>query len=183
MWIDILYILVIIIAIVNGYKNGFIGAVLSTFGVIIGLAAALKMSAVIAKMLGEHTSVNAKWLPFIAFALVFLLVMLGVKILIKAIETTMSTLMIGWANRIMGMLLYAFIYTAFFSVAIFYYITVSSRNIAELSSRSLILPMVIDFAPWILDTLSGILPFLKSSFEELQEFFGNWSHKLESQVD
>lgn len=181
MWIDILYIIVIISAIYNGYKNGFVGAVLSTIGIFIGIAAAIKMSVVVIHFLSGNTSLNAKWLPFIAFLLVFLLVMLAVRLLSKMIEAALSTLMMGWLNKTLGMLLYAFIYTAFFSVVVAYFITVSNINFSELSSRSLILPMLLELGPWILDLLSEILPFLKNSYEELQEFFGNWSTRIHSE--
>lgn len=180
MWIDIIYIIILAIAILNGYKNGFVGAILSTIGVVIGLAAALKLSVVLVRYLSENTNLDARWLPFIAFILVFLGVMLVVKLISKVIETALSTLMMGWLNKTLGMLLYAFIYTVFYSVAICYFISISKINIVELSTRSFILPVLLELGPWTLDFMSSILPFLKSSFQELQEFFGNWSSEIEN---
>ena len=71
--IDIIFAIIIIIACIKGYQKGLIIAVFSIIAFIIGLAAALKLSAVVAGWLNGQANISAKWLPFISFALVFLL--------------------------------------------------------------------------------------------------------------
>ena len=70
--IDIIFAILIIIAIFKGLRRGFIVAVFSIIGFIVGLAAALKLSALVAVYLQNSIAVAGKWLPFISFALVFI---------------------------------------------------------------------------------------------------------------
>jgi membrane protein required for colicin V production len=48
MIIDIIFLLLMIFAVMKGMRNGFVVAVFSFLGIIIGLAAAMKFSTVVA---------------------------------------------------------------------------------------------------------------------------------------
>ena len=72
MVIDFFFCLLIIMAIIKGFRRGFIVAIFSFFAVIIALAAAMKLSVVTANWIGKTSNTNSAWLPFIAFALVFI---------------------------------------------------------------------------------------------------------------
>ena len=76
MFIDIIGLILLVWATFKGLRNGFVVAVFSFLAFIIGLAAALKLSAVAAEYLGSNISIGERWLPFIAFALVFFVVVL-----------------------------------------------------------------------------------------------------------
>ena len=79
MVIDILCILLLIIATFKGLSKGLIIAVFSFAAFMIGLAAALKLSAVVANYLREHLKTDSSWLPVLSFVIVFI----GVAILIR----------------------------------------------------------------------------------------------------
>jgi hypothetical protein len=68
-----------ILAVIKGLRNGFVVAVFSFLAIIIGLAAAMKLSTAVAGWLKDSTSISAAWLPFLSFALV----MVGVVFLIR----------------------------------------------------------------------------------------------------
>ena len=87
MLVDIIYLVLIVAAIFKGYSRGLIVAVFSIIALIVGLAAALKLSAVVSSYLGEATSISAKWLPFISFAVVFIAVIFLIRMLAKIIES------------------------------------------------------------------------------------------------
>ena len=53
MIIDLIFAVVIVLAIFKGYQRGLIVGLFSLVAVIIGLAAAMKLSAVVAKYIGE----------------------------------------------------------------------------------------------------------------------------------
>ena len=79
MLIDIIFLVIIIIAAIRGIQRGFIVAIFSVIAIIIGLAAAMKLSTVAADYLDDSVSVSAKWLPVISFIVVFLLFTLVVS--------------------------------------------------------------------------------------------------------
>ena len=74
MIIDIIFVILIVLALIQGYRRGLIVAVFSLISIIVGLAAAIKLSAVVANHLGHAVKVSDKWLPVISFAIVFIAV-------------------------------------------------------------------------------------------------------------
>ena len=70
MWVDILTGTILIIALLKGYKNGFIRALISFFSLLIGLIVAFQFAGWVASQLKEHTKIASHWLPFISFILV-----------------------------------------------------------------------------------------------------------------
>ena len=120
MLIDLIFAALMMMAIFKGYQKGLIIAVFSIIAFILGLAAALKLSALVADYLKDSIHVSAKWLPFIAFALVFFAVVILVRLGAKLIEKAFQVVMLGWVNRIGGILLYAALYIIILSIFIFY---------------------------------------------------------------
>lgn len=120
MIIDILYLLVIIYAIFKGLSKGLVIAIFSILAFVIGIAAALKLSAVVANYLGTNTKIYSTWLPVLSFIIVFILVVILVRIGAKFIEKTFQLVMLGWLNKICGAIFYVLLYTLIFSVFLFY---------------------------------------------------------------
>src|ERR1700744_4387306 len=118
--IDIIYAILIILALFKGYRRGLIIAVFSFAGFIVGLAAALKLSVFVADHLKDSVNISAKILPFISFALVFIAAILLIHFGAKLIEKLFEMAALGWANKLGGILLYAILYTIIFSVFLFY---------------------------------------------------------------
>jgi membrane protein required for colicin V production len=107
MFIDIVFLLLMLLACVKGYSKGLIVALFSVVGFIAGLAAALKLSAYAAEKLSGTFNTSGKWLPVISFALVFLVVVVLVHLGAKLLQKSVEMVMLGWLNRIAGILLYA----------------------------------------------------------------------------
>ena len=74
MIIDFIFAVLIVLAVIKGFQKGLIVAVFSLLAFIVGLAAAMKLSAVVAGYLGQSIKVSEQWLPGIAFFIVFIIV-------------------------------------------------------------------------------------------------------------
>ena len=175
--IDIVFLILMIVAIVKGYQKGFIIALFSIIAYIVGIAVAVKLSATAAIYLQEHTTVSSKWLPVISFAVVFLIVVLLVKIGGKLIEKTFQMAMLGWANRLLGILLYVLLYTIIFSILLFYaekIHLVDASGIQTSKTYSYIQP----WGPRVIDQFGKIIPIFKGIFTELEHFFSGVSNKI-----
>ncbi len=120
MIIDLAFIIVMILALFKGMRKGFILGVFSLLAFIIGLAAALKFSALVAIYLQEKGMVATKWLPVLSFFLVFILVILLVGLGARLIKKTFQFAMLGWLNSLLGMFLYMIIYIIILSVILFF---------------------------------------------------------------
>lgn len=120
MILDLIFAVILILAAVRGYQRGLIVGIFSFIAIIIGLAAAIKLSAVVAGYIGETVKVSNEWLPIISFVVVFLIVVLLVRWGANVIQRTAEVAMLGWINRLGGMILYLAMYIAVFSVLLFY---------------------------------------------------------------
>ena len=112
--IDIIFFILILLAVYKGYRQGFIVSLFSIIALMVGLAAAMKLSAVTAGYLEGSINVSARWLPILSFVLVFLLAVFIVRLGAKAIEKTIELAMLGWINRLAGIILYFVLYTCVF---------------------------------------------------------------------
>src|SRR5258705_11763251 len=106
MTLDIIYAIIIVLAIFHGYRRGLIVGLFSLVAVIIGLAAAMKLSIVAGKYIGKVVKIPDQWLPIISFAIVFLLVVLLVRWGARVIQKAVEMIMLGWAIKIGGFLFY-----------------------------------------------------------------------------
>lgn len=175
--LDIIFAILIIVACVKGYQKGLIIAVFSVVAFIVGLAAALKLSAAVAGWLGTHSGINTKWLPLLSFAIVFFAVVLLVRLGAKAIEKTFQMAMLGWVNRIGGMFFYAVLYILIFSIFLFYAEKMHLLDAAAVQS-SQTYPFVQPWGPVVIDGFGKVIPVFKDMFTELETFFGDVSNKI-----
>lgn len=177
MIIDIVVAVILILAIIKGYRLGLIVALFSFLAFIIGLAAALKLSAVVADHLGKAIKVSDKWLPIISFAVVFLIVVLLVRLGAKFIQKTVELAMLGWVNRLGGILLYAGLYILIFSVLLFYADQLNFIK-QETKTESVTYNYIQPWSPKLMDGLGKIIPIFKGMFQDLEDFFDGVSKQV-----
>lgn len=177
MIIDIIFAVLIVLAIIQGYRRGFIVAIFSFIAIIIGLAAALKLSAAVANYLGHSVKISEKWLPIVSFAIVFIVVVLLVRLGARAIQRVTETMMLGWVNRLGGIILYVVIYTTVFSVVLFYANQIKLIR-PETMQASITYKSIQPFGPKAINGLAAVIPFFRDMFAELEKFFGNVSDKI-----
>ncbi len=171
MLIDIIFVLIIVLACFKGLSKGFIMAAFSVLGFIIGLAAALKLSAVVASKISVHTG-EAKWLPVLSFALVFIAVGILIRIVGKLIQKTFETVMLGWANRLAGLILYALLYSIIFSIFLFYAVQLHFISTATVAA-SVVYPFIQPLGPKVIEGLGTVIPWFKNMFAGLESFFSS----------
>ena len=177
MLIDLVFVALLVMAVIKGYTKGFIIAIFSLVALIVGVAAAMKLSAVAASWLGSSIHAGARWLPVIAFILVFVAVALLVRLGAKAIEKTVELAMLGWANRLAGILLYIVLYMVVLSIALFYaekIHLIADKTIADSKTYPFIQP----WGPKAMEGLGRIVPFFSNMFHELETFFATVSGKI-----
>lgn len=176
MIIDIAFIIVMIIAIFKGLSKGFIIGVFSLLAFIIGLAAAIKFSAVVAAYLLEKGMASTKWLPVLSFFLVFIVVILLVGLGGRLIKKTAQFAMLGWLDSLLGIFLYMIIYIIILSVILFFaekMILLKPHVITDSYTYKYIAP----WGPKVINNLGNIIPLFKDMFMQLQDFFDSLAKK------
>lgn len=170
MFLDLLFFILLISGIIKGYRKGLIIALFSVIAFIAGIAAALKFSAVASEKLAEHFTTLGKWLPLFSFLLVFIGVMIAINIIAKMLQNVVETLLLGWINRIGGMVFYVLLYCILFSVFLFYGTQMHIIN-ASLIENSQCYSKLYPLAPTIIDAIGQVIPLFKGTFTQLQEFY------------
>lgn len=170
MFIDIVFLLLMLIACFKGYSKGLIVALFSIIGFIAGLAAALKLSAFAAEKLSGTFNTSGKWLPLVSFLLVFIVVVILVNIGGKIVQKSVEMVLLGWANRIAGIVLYALLYSIFLSVFLFYAVQLHFIS-NETTSSSLIYAFIKPIGQMVINTMGTVIPWFKDVFAQLEHFF------------
>jgi membrane protein required for colicin V production len=163
-------------AIWKGYSRGFIIAVLSFLAIFIGLAAAIKFSVVVSGWLHNNTNIGTRWLPFISFLVVMIVIIILVRWIAGLLQATIELALLGWLNRLAGIVLYVAIYTMIYSIILFYAtqmgIIKTGTIHASVTNNSV--------EPWgrkSIDMLGSIIPVFKNMFLDLESFFGSLASK------
>jgi len=177
MAIDVIFSILMVFAVIKGYQKGLIVAVFSLIAFIIGLAAAMKLSTVVAGYIGKAVNVSDKWLPVISFILVFILVVLAVRWGAALLQKAVETVLLGWVNRIGGIIVYAVLYITIFSVVLFYSQQLKLLK-PEMINESKTWGFIQPWGPKAIDGFAVVIPFFKDMFRQLELFFGNISEQV-----
>lgn len=170
MLIDIITLILLLVAAFKGLRKGLIVAVFSFLAFVIGLAAALKLSTAMADYIGQNVEVSQRWLPFIAFIVVFLIVVLLIRLGARLLEGAVKMVMLGWLNRIGGMLFYVLIYFFIYSILLFYATQLELIK-PETIKASVTYDYIAPFGPKVMDIVGAVIPFFRDMFDELLQFF------------
>ncbi len=170
MLLDLIYAVILVLAILHGFRRGLVLGLFSLVAVIIGLAAAMKLSLVAGEYIGKVINISEEWLPVISFAVVFLVIVLLIRLGARAIEKTVEMVMLGWVNKIGGIIFYAAIYTIIFSVLLFYAEQMKLLQ-PETINKSVTWSFVQPWGPKVINGIGSIIPIFKDMFGELEKFF------------
>jgi membrane protein required for colicin V production len=164
MAIDIVALILLVMAIFKGLQRGLIVAIFSWIAFIAGLAAAIKLSAVVAVYLQQTTQVSSRWLPVLGFLLVFITVILVVRWAARLLKRAVNFVLLGWIDTLGGVLLY---------LTILFYATnlhvISQRVIASSITYHFVEP----WGPAVIEVIGKGIPFFKNMFSVLEKFFAH----------
>lgn len=168
--IDFIAIILLILAVWKGLRKGFIVAAFSFIAVFAGIAAAMKFSIVVTKWLIANTNISVQLLPFLSF----LIVMIGVGLLVRwtaaLIQKGAEMAMMGWLNRLGGIVFFVFLYGLLFSILLFYLVQTEIIKPESLST-SIAYKLLAPVGPGAVELLGKMIPFFRDMFEELKGLF------------
>ena len=176
MIIDIIFVVLLVLAIIKGFSRGLIVAVFSFVAFLVGMAAALKLSAVVAISLQEKANVTGSWLPVISFFLVFIAVVLAVRLGAKLLKKAVSMVLLGWVDTIGGIILYALLYLFIYSVILFYAANIGLISL-ETQKASVTFEYIQPLGPKVINGIGKVIPIFSNLFGQLSSFFDSASSK------
>jgi len=176
MIIDIIFVILLTIALWKGYSQGFIVAIFSFIAIFIGLAAAVKFSVVVSAWLHSNTNIGTRWLPFISFLAVIIIVIILVRWIAGLIQAGIEFAMLGWLNRLGGIVLYVALYIMVYSIILFYATQMGIIK-KETILTSVVYNIIEPWGPKSIDMLGNLVPVFKNMFQDLKDFFDSLASK------
>lgn len=171
MSIDVLFLLFMVLAVFRGIRHGFIISVCSALAIFVGLAAAIRLSASVAASVSPHSS--SRWLPVLTFLLIFLGVVVVVRLGARMAEKAVDLAMMGWLNKLAGVVLYAIIYTIMLSVVLFYAVQLHLVG-SKVMASSVTYPFIRPWGPVVIDEFGKFVPWFRGMFNRLEDFFSRF---------
>jgi len=117
-YFDIVTGILLILAIVKGFKNGLVIELASLAALVLGLFGAIKFSSITETYLIDH--INSSHIGLIAFIITFVLIVVGVHLVAKMVDKLVSAIALGMVNRVLGavfsLLKYAFIISVIMAI-------------------------------------------------------------------
>ncbi len=172
MAIDIILIIILAMACFKGYNRGLIVAIFSFLAIIIGLAAAMKFSVIVSGWLQNSTHISKQWLPFLSFLIVIIAVVILVRWVAGLIQKSVEVVMLGWLNRLGGIVFYVVLYVTIYSIVLFYATEINIIK-PETIQASKTYTVVEPFGPKAINALGYLVPVFKNIFTQLEAFFGS----------
>jgi membrane protein required for colicin V production len=162
--VDIVLIVFLLIGAFGGYREGFLSTLFSLLAIILGILAGFKLMGNAMLMLSSRFAINEKILPYVAFAVVFIVVIICVSLLGKLLKSSLEKTVLGSADPVAGAGL-GILKTAFMMSVVLWII--GSLNIEfpeHLTEDSWLYPNVQSFAPAVTSWVAEVFPVFSDLF-------------------
>ena len=170
MALDIIYALILLLALIHGYRKGIIHSIVSLLALIIGLLAAIRFSELAAVYIDKWFNVSGKYLPLIAFIAVFIGLYLLFRLLEQAMEGVFKLIKLHFINQMAGALVWGLVWTLLFSTILFYLNNMQLFS-EELKAESVTYEHIHGLAPDTFDLLGKVIPPMREAFDSLDTWF------------
>lgn len=171
MMLDIIGIALIVLFFVRGYMKGIIVAAFSILAIILGIVCSLKLSERFATFLADQHIITSGWCQLVSYLAIFIGIVLIVRLIAKAIESSLEMAMLGWVNRGIGGLLYAFMISVVWSTFLWIGTKMHIFNETTIMS-SKTYPYLSQLTPWLFQRIGKFWPMVTGIFHDLELFFG-----------
>ncbi|NDC76326.1 MAG: CvpA family protein [Chitinophagia bacterium] len=177
MILDVATVAILAYAFVQGMSRGFIVSAFSFASLFVGLVAAVSLSAAVAQWLTGIGGIPVRWLPLLAFLMVFGLARWLVGVAGRMAKASAEAMMLGGVDKAGGVILHVILYGTLYSIILFYLRELGLLG-DETVSTSRTYPWVSPWGPWVMGALSHALPFLGDMMRSLKEYFREASGPL-----
>jgi membrane protein required for colicin V production len=163
-WIDVVLAVFLLTGMFHGYKAGFLLELFSLTAVILGVLGGFKLMGWAMVLLSGKIHVDEKVLPYVAFAIVFLVIVIVVNLLGKLLKVSLDRSLLGGIDQIAGGLL-GLARTAFMlSIAMWIVDSLKLAFFTRWSDHSWLYQIVAGFAPKITEWISDVFPVFRDVF-------------------
>jgi membrane protein required for colicin V production len=103
-YIDLILGIILILAAIQGFRQGFIVELASLAALILGIWGAIQFSDWTADFITDITGYKSNYLSIIAFVVTFIAIVILIHILGKVLDTAVKAVALGFLNRLAGII-------------------------------------------------------------------------------
>ena len=155
---DIILGCIILLGAFNGYKDGFIVSLFSLVSIILGILLGFKLMGSIMVLLASRYDIDEKVLPFIAFGLIFLVIVMVVNLAGNLIKAAIGKTLLGTLDQGAGAILGILKVTFMLSIMLWIADSLKVKFPGSWTADSWLYPLTANFASKITNWISSILP-------------------------
>lgn len=158
---DVALILIILIGAYSGYKQGFLLELFSFGAILLGILGGFKLMGYAIIFLDDEFNIDQSILPYLAFAVVFIAIVIIVRLLAKLMKASIDKTFLGQVDQAAGAGLGLFKTAFLISVSLWILSALNIHLPEKWTSDSWLLPKVESFAPHITAWISGYIPLFR----------------------
>ena len=162
--VDIALISIILIGAFSGYRGGFLMELFSFAAILLGVLGGFKLMGEAMIFLADRFDINRTILPYVAFAVVFIAILIVVRMLGKLMKVSIDKTFLGPVDQAagagLGLLKAAFM----LSVSLWILDALDFDLPEKWTSDSWLLPKIESIAPQVTLWLGDYIPFIKDVF-------------------
>jgi membrane protein required for colicin V production len=161
---DIVFILILCLGGFLGYRRGFLMELFFLAALVLGVFIGFKLMGVGMEYLAREFNANKTVLPYLSFAIIFVVVVILVILVGRSIKNSVDKTFLGRMDSIVGAILGVLKYAFCLSVLVWLAKSFHYQFPDSWTRDSYVFPLVGGFAPRIAGFLGGFLPFFKEIF-------------------
>ncbi|NOT75318.1 MAG: CvpA family protein [Cyclobacteriaceae bacterium] len=163
---DIIIALLIIVGAFAGYKEGFLMELISVIAILLGVFAGFKLMGEGMILLEEKFNADTTTLPYISFAVIFIIIVVLVNLAGKLIKNSIDKSFLGKADQGLGAVLGAFKTIFMLSIALWIADSLKWTPKESWTVGSWLYPFTAKLAPRTAEWIGGFLPIFKEIFRQ-----------------
>lgn len=166
-YLDIFFIVLLVLGAVKGYLKGFIIEIFSFFAFFVGLFVAIELTVPISGRFFAGSD-YFQFYTVAVFLLLFFLSLIVINIAAKAIKKVVDLTLLGIFDNLLGSLAAVFKWAFIISVIFWVFDSIGLRLPSEQTEDSFIYPIIKNIGPATFEWLAKMLPFMKDMIDSLK---------------
>jgi membrane protein required for colicin V production len=172
--IDLVLAVPLLYGMYRGFRKGFLMEVVNILALVLALIGGFKLMDQAMVVLVDVFGKPGPFLPFLAFILVFIGIVLGVNILGRAMKGLIGLTILGSVDKFIGSLIGLLKYAFAVSLVLWLIDTFDPDVFGEqLKKDAFLLPFLIGFTPMVFNFLLGFLPFLGEMMDSIRDLLSS----------
>jgi membrane protein required for colicin V production len=163
---DLVIAIILAVGAFLGYRKGFLLELFFLLSIVLGVFIGFKLMGTGVEYLSKEFNADKAVLPYISFAIIFLIVMIVVSLIGKTIKNSLDKTFLGKMDAIAGSALGLIKFAFGISVIIWLVEALEIPFPEGWKEESTLYPIAAKVAPTLSEYFGGIIPFFKETFKQ-----------------